>query len=388
MEINIAERVKFTEEYYFAKKLREIEQLNKEGQQVINLGIGSPDLPPAEQVIHTLVNESQNKNTHGYQSYRGIAPFRQAIADWYDQHYHVHLDSEREILPLLGSKEGIMHICMTYLQEGDDCLIPNPGYPTYQSAVKISGARPLAYSLSPDNNWLPNLEQIEREYDMGRIKLMWLNYPHMPTGGQATPDFFKQLVAFAKRHQILLCNDNPYSFILTERPLSLLSIEGAMDCAIELNSFSKTFNMAGWRMGMLLANSQRINEIMRFKSNMDSGMYYAFQKAAVSALKLDTQWYENMNTVYAARRAQVFKILDRLNCTYDPKQVGLFVWAAVPQGVQDGYVLSDQILQLCQVFITPGGIFGSAGRSYIRISLCSSEETLQLALDRLKKLAH
>lgn len=384
MKTQIADRLKNTEEYYFSKKLSEIERLNRSGEKVINLGIGSPDLAPPLGAIETLIEEVQNPHNHAYQNYKGILPFRQAIADWYDRFYGVSLDSESEILPLMGSKEGIMHICMTYLQEGDECLIPNPGYPTYQSAVRLSGAEAVFYELNEAGNWLPNLEELEK-LNLDKVKIMWINYPHMPTGGNATPAFFEKLIAFAKKHQILICHDNPYSFIMTEKPSSILSIPGAKEVAIELNSLSKTFNMAGWRMGMLLTTKERILEILRFKSNMDSGMFLPLQKAAIQALSVGKEWYEDLNKIYKKRRTKVFELLDLLDCKYNTEQVGLFVWASIPASYTDGYALSDQVLNASRVFITPGGIFGTAGDKYVRVSLCSDESVFSSAIQRLKE---
>ncbi len=384
MKNQIADRLKNTEEYYFSKKLREIDQMNLQGKRVLNLGIGSPDLPPPSVVVEALVKEAQIPTNHGYQNYKGILPFRQAIADWYGRHYGVSLNPETEVLPLMGSKEGIMHICMTYLQEGDECLIPNPGYPSYQSAVRISGAKPLFYELSEESNWLPDLDQLEM-LNLDKVKMMWINYPHMPTGGTASIDFFEKLIAFAEKNQILICHDNPYSFIMTKKPFSLLSIPGALEVALELNSFSKTFNMAGWRMGMLLASEERVSQILRFKSNMDSGMFLPLQKAAIKALSVGEEWYKNLNEIYRKRRVKVFELLDLFGCTYNKNQVGLFVWASIPERYPDGYALSDEVLHSAHVFITPGGIFGSAGNRYIRISLCSDEAVLDLALQRQRE---
>jgi aspartate/methionine/tyrosine aminotransferase len=384
MKNQIADRLKNTEEYYFSKKLREIDKMNLEGERVLNLGIGSPDLAPPLAVVETLVKEAQNPANHGYQNYKGILPFRQAIADWYNRFYGVSLNAETEILPLMGSKEGIMHICMTYLQEGDECLIPNPGYPSYQSAVRISGAKPLFYDLNEEGNWLPDLKQLE-QLNLDKVKMMWVNYPHMPTGGAASLDFFEELIAFAKKHQILICHDNPYSFIMTEKPLSLLSIRGAKEVAIELNSLSKTFNMAGWRMGMLLASEERVSQVLRFKSNMDSGMFLPLQKAAIEALSIGEEWYKDLNEIYRKRRLKVFELLDLLGCSYNKNQVGLFVWASIPERYYDGYALSDEVLHSARVFITPGGIFGTAGNRYVRISLCSDEAALDLAIQRQKE---
>ncbi len=383
MEIEVAKRLQHTGEYYFSKKLREIDEMNKNGAQVISLGIGSPDLPPHPEVIHVLQEQSALSNTHGYQSYKGAPALRQAMADWYDRYYHVSLNPNTEILPLMGSKEGIVHICMTYLEEGDQALIPNPGYPAYASAVQISGAELISYELKAENNWIPDLAALEKE-DLSKVKLMWINYPHMPTGALATIEFFERVIEFGRKHNILICHDNPYSFILNDQPLSILSVEGALDVAIELNSLSKSSNMAGWRIGMLIANQARIDEILRFKSNMDSGMFLPAQLAAAKALQLDKSWYTQLNDSYRQRREKVYQIMDYLGCQYDKNQVGLFVWAKIPSTVKDSYALSDEVLYKAQVFITPGGIFGSAGEQYVRISLCAKPEILDQALDRLK----
>lgn len=383
MRIEVAKRLQHTEEYYFSKKLREIDELNKQGFNVINLGIGSPDLPPHPSVIETLNHYASLPNTHAYQNYKGIPALRNAIAAWYKKFYDADINPETEVLPLIGSKEGIMHVCMTYLQEGDEVLIPNPGYPTYSAAVRLTGAKEIYYTLTEENKWLPDLEELGKQ-DLSNVKIMWINYPHMPTGAQAHQTFFQELVSFAKKHNILICHDNPYSFILTDQPSSLMSVEGAKDVAIELNSFSKSSNMAGWRVGMLIGNQERVNEILRFKSNMDSGMFLPLQMAAVKALALDKDWYDDLNNIYKARRVKVYALLDLLNCIYDIHHVGMFVWAKIPQQYEDGYQLSDKILSESAVFITPGGIFGSAGNSYIRVSLCTPEEKLQEAIDRIK----
>lgn len=382
MEIDVAKRLQQTEEYYFSKKLREVDEMRKRGAQVINLGIGSPDLPPHPTVIETLENQASLPGTHGYQSYKGAPQLRQAIADWYQTYYRVSLDPDREVLPLIGSKEGIVHICMTYLQEGDEALIPNPGYPAYGSAVKVAGATPVPYELKPENNWLVDLDALGQT-DLSRVKLMWVNYPHMPTGSSANPEFFERLIAFGKKHRILICHDNPYSFILNDSPRSLLEVSGALDVAIELNSLSKSSNMAGWRIGMLMGRADRIAQIMRFKSNMDSGMFLPLQLAAVKALQLDSSWYNQLNQTYRQRREKVYQILDLLGCSYRTDQVGLFVWAHVSKQYQDGFELSDEILYQKHVFITPGGIFGSAGAPYIRISLCAEESVYLEVINRL-----
>ncbi len=385
MEIQVAKRLQHTEEYYFSKKLREIDEMNKAGAQVINLGIGSPDLPPHPEVVKVLSEQAALSNTHGYQNYKGAPALRQAMADWYARYYAVNLDANTEILPLIGSKEGIVHICMTYLQEGDEVLIPNPGYPAYTSAVRITGATPVPYILTQENNWLVDFEALE-QLDLSKVKMMWINYPHMPTGALANKEFFEKVIAFGQKYNILICHDNPYSFILNDSPESIMAIEGAKEVAIELNSLSKSSNMAGWRVGMLVANETRIGEILRFKSNMDSGMFLPLQLAAAKALSLDKSWYTQLNEEYAQRRKKVFEIMDLLNCQYDLNQVGLFVWAKVPSNYKDSYELSDKILYDAKVFITPGGIFGSAGEKFIRISLCANKDTLEKAITRIKEI--
>jgi len=383
MHIEVAQRLQHTEEYYFSKKLREIDEMNKRGAKVINLGIGSPDLPPHPDVIRVLTEEAGKDNTHGYQSYRGAPVLRDAMSEWYARYYAVAVNPQTEILPLIGSKEGIVHICMTYLQDGDEVLIPNPGYPAYSSAVRVSGATGISYELCAENNWYPDFAELEKR-DLSKVKMMWINYPHMPTGTAATMALFEQIIAFGRKHNILIYHDNPYSFILNDKPLSILSIPGALEVAIELNSLSKSSNMAGWRIGMLVANESRINEILRFKSNMDSGMFLPMQLAAATALRLDSSWYTELNTVYTQRRAKVFKIMDLLQCDYDPEQVGLFVWAKIPDNYTDSYELCDKVLYEANVFITPGGIFGSGGNNYIRISLCAKEEVFDQAIARIK----
>lgn len=384
LNIDVASRLNGIGEYYFSQKLREIDGLNKAGKNIINLGIGSPDLPPHEVVVKTLNEESEKANQHGYQNYKGSPVFRNAIAVWYKKWYNVTVDADTEILPMIGSKEGIMHICMTYLNAGDAVLIPNPGYPTYRSAAKIAGATLIEYSLKEENNWFPDFDALE-QMDLKKTKLMFVNYPHMPTGQLPTTDLFIKLVAFAKKHQILLVHDNPYSFILNDKPMSLLSVPGAMEVAIELNSLSKSHNMAGWRIGMLVGAKQRIEEVLRFKSNMDSGMFLPVQLAAAKAMQLGADWQESVNKIYSARREKVVELLHLLKCTFDVKQAGLFMWAAIPDNYKDGYEMADEILYQSNVFITPGGIFGDAGDKYIRISLCSSEEKLEEAITRIRK---
>lgn len=380
-----AKRLDGIGEYYFATKLREIDDLNRQGKQVISLGIGSPDLPPHPEVIRTLQEAAARPDTHAYQNYKGAPVLRKAMADWYATWYKVSLDPDSEILPLIGSKEGIMHICMTYLNEGDKALIPDPGYPTYSSAVRLAGGIPVPYALTQARGWEPDWDALEA-MDLKNVKLMWVNYPHMPTGQKASKALFEKLVDFGRRHGILICHDNPYSFILNKEPLSLLSVEGARDVALELNSLSKAQNMAGWRVGMLLGAKERIGEVMRFKSNMDSGMFLPLQLAAARALELGADWYESLNAVYERRRVKVFELLDLLGATYDKEQVGMFAWAAVPEGYADGYALSDAVLYGANVFITPGGIFGDQGKGYIRVSLCCTEERIQQAMDRIKSM--
>ncbi len=383
MQIDVAKRLQHTEEYYFSKKLREIDELNKQGARVINLGIGSPDLPPHPEVIETLNTNAQLPNVHGYQNYKGAPALRQAVADWYQRYYNATFNPNTEILPLIGSKEGIVHICMTYLQEGDQALIPNPGYPAYAAAVRLSGAEAITYNLTQEQNWLIDLNELKKQ-DLSKVKLMWINYPHMPTGASAPDAFYQELIQFAKEHNILICHDNPYSFILTDTPKSIMSIPGAKDVAIELNSLSKSSNMAGWRIGVLVGAEERINQVLRFKSNMDSGMFLPVQLAAAKALQLDASWYADLNKIYAERSQQVYEIMDLLDWAYQKDQVGLFVWARIPEKYEDGYALSDAVLERSRVFITPGGIFGDKGDQYIRISLCATVEVLKESIQRIK----
>jgi len=387
--INIAERLQGVGEYYFSKKLREIEELNKQGRNVINLGVGSPDQAPHPDVIRTLQEESAKPNVHAYQSYKGSPILRDAFARWYQQWYGVQLDAASEILPLIGSKEGIMHICMTYFEKGTAVLVPNPGYPTYASAVKLSGATPLYYDLKEENKYQPDFNQLENlireasKFPQG-IKGLFVNYPHMPTGQRGSKETFWQLIAFARNHDILICHDNPYSFILNDEPLSLLSVEGAKDVVLELNSLSKSHNMAGWRVGVLCGAKERIDEVLRFKSNMDSGMFLPVQLAAAKALSLDKSWYEKVNDVYRRRREKAYELLDVLECDSSRDQSGMFLWAKVPARFKDAYELSDEVLYNKNVFITPGGIFGSAGEKYVRVSLCATEERIVEAILRVR----
>ena len=378
-----AKRLDGIGEYYFSQKLREIDDMNKAGKQVINLGIGSPDLPPHPDVIKTLHEEALKPNQHGYQNYKGSPVLRNAISMWYKKWYDVELNADTEILPLIGSKEGIMHICMTYINEGDIVLIPNPGYPTYSAAAKIAGGKIVEYNLKEENNWFPDFEEIEKS-DLKKAKLMFVNYPQMPTGKLPTKELFIQLVAFAKKHDILIVHDDPYSFILNDTPMSLLNVDGAKDVVIELNSLSKSHNMSGWRIGMLVGAKDKIADVLRFKSNMDSGMFLPMQLAAAKALELGQDWHDEVNKVYRARRKKGFELLELLNCSFDKSQGGLFVWASIPAKYKDGYELSDKVLHGSNVFITPGGIFGSAGNKYVRISLCATEQKIEEAIQRMK----
>lgn len=385
-----AKRLDGIGEYYFSQKLREIDELNKQGKQIINLGIGSPDLPPHPDVIKTLQEESLKPTVHGYQSYKGSIVLRKAMSDWYKKWYNVELNADTEILPLIGSKEGIMHICMTYFEEGVSVLVPNPGYPTYSSAVKISGATALYYDLKEENNYAPDFEQLEQlvqqasVFPLKGVRGLFVNYPQMPTGQLPDRKLFEQLVAFGRKTGILIIHDNPYSFILNEQPMSLLSIDGAKDCVVELNSLSKSQNMAGWRVGMLSGAKERIDEVLRFKSNMDSGMFLPLQLAAATALNLGKDWYDGVNNIYRERREKVFELLDLLKCVYSKDQAGMFVWAKIPAKYKTGYELSDEVLYNSNVFITPGGIFGNAGDGYIRVSLCAPVERFEQAIKRIQ----
>ena len=384
MKIELASRLNGIGEYYFSKKLSEIVELNKQGDAVINLGIGSPDMPPHPSVIETLQTEAAKPNVHAYQSYKGADVLRNAFAAWYKKWYGVELNPATEILPLIGSKEGIMHICMTYLNEGDEALIPNPGYPTYRSAVQLTGGKCVEYELKEENNWLIDFDELEKK-DLSKVKLMWVNYPQMPTGQLPTKELFEKLVAFGKKHTILICHDNPYSFILNETPMSLLGVEGAKEVVIELNSLSKSHNMAGWRVGVLCGAKERVDEVLRFKSNMDSGMFLPLQFAAAKALGLEKDWYDEVNKVYKSRRKKAYELLDILGCSYSKEQVGMFLWARIPEKNKDSYELCDEVLYKARVFITPGGIFGSAGEKFLRVSLCSPEEKFEASIERIKK---
>lgn len=384
-EIQPATRISNVQEYYFSVKLKEIAQMNAQGTDVINLGIGSPDLPPAKEVTDTLAREAAKADVHGYQPYVGIPQLREAFVGWYRRWYNVDLNPANEILPLIGSKEGIMHISMAFINEGDAVLVPNPGYPTYSSVSKLVGARIISYSLSEGNGWQPDFDALEAQHSAGEIdlysvKLMWCNYPNMPTGANGSMELFEKLVAFGKKYNIIICHDNPYSFILNDNPQSILEVEGAKDICIELNSMSKSHNMPGWRIGMLASNRQFVEWILRVKSNMDSGMFRPMQLAAVEALNMPKEWYVQMNRVYAARKALAQAILEKVGAQVAPGQVGMFLWGKV---AGKGVEICDDVLYKAKVFITPGFIFGSNGENYIRISLCANEQTLQRALERI-----
>lgn len=384
IEIRPSHRMDCIKEYYFSKKNREIAELRKQGRDIISLGIGSPDMPPHQRVIDRLASEAQRPDVHAYQPYNGSDLLREAYAAWYEKWYNVKLNPKTEVLPLLGSKEGIMHICMAFLDAGDKVLVPNPGYPTYRAAVTLAGGDVVEYHLNESTDFYPDFEAIEKE-DLSRVKLMFVNYPNMPTGTLPTVELFEKLVAFAQKHNILLVHDNPYSFVRNNLQLSLLSIPGAWDVAIEMNSTSKGHSMAGWRVGVVVGRSEWIADILRFKSNMDSGMFFPVQAAAAEALALDNEWFDELNTTYYAREAAGYALLDALGCEYRKNQAGLFVWAKIPASFEgDCFAFSDKVLDECDVFVTPGGIFGSEGEHYIRISLCMPKERLAEAAERVK----
>ena len=379
--ITTANRLHSVEEYYFSSKLREVRQLISEGKPIINMGIGSPDLAPSKAVIEAIQNAMHDNNAHQYQSYQGLPELRKAMSDFYQNNFNVTADFNSEILPLMGSKEGILHISMAFLNEGDQVLIPNPGYPTYSSVTKLVGAEAVFYDLTESNNWEPDFDAMEG-LDLSKVKMMWLGYPHMPTGATGSLQLFEKAVTFAKKHHILLVNDNPYSFVLNDNYLSILQVEGAKDVALELNSLSKTFNMAGWRVGMVLGNKDLIDAVLKVKSNMDSGMFYGIQKGAIEALKSDKSWFEQQNKIYNERRELTFKLAEKLGCTFDRNSVGLFVWAKLPNGIASAEKFIDSILYDKSIFITPGTIFGSNGEGYIRFSLCVPAEKVQEAINR------
>ena len=376
-----AKRLDTVQEYYFSTKLREVARLAAAGKPIINMGIGSPDLQPPVKVLEAIQGSLMDVNAHKYQSYQGLPELRNAISNFYKDKFKVISNPDDEVLPLMGSKEGIMHISMAFLNEGDKVLIPNPGYPTYTSVTKLVGAVPLFYDLNASNNWQPNFEELEKQ-NLTDVKIMWVNYPHMPTGTKALKETFKKLIAFGNKHQILIINDNPYSFILNDTPMSILEVEGAKEIALELNSLSKTFNMAGWRVGMLLGNATHIKEVLKVKSNMDSGMFYGIQKGAIQALQLSDDWFLDQNKIYQERRDLIWQLADQLDCTYDRNSTGLFVWAKIPKGKKATEV-TDAILYDKDIFITPGTVFGSQGEGYIRFSLCVTSAIIKKAISRI-----
>ena len=383
--IRPANRLNSVSEYYFSKKLREIDELKAQGKDVLNLGIGNPDLPPSKETIEALCTEAHKPDVHGYQSYIGIPELRNGFAAWYKKWYNMELNPKTEIQPLIGSKEGILHITLAFVNPGEGVLVPNPGYPTYSSASRICEANIISYNLDENNNWEPDFEELEK-MDLSNVKLMWVNYPNMPTGAKASMELFEKLVAFGKKHSIVICNDNPYSFILNENKLSILSVEGAKDICIELNSMSKSHNMAGWRMALLASNEQFVKWVLNVKSNIDSGMYRPMMVAAAKALENSDDWHNEMNQVYARRRELAFQIMDMLECRYDKNQVGLFVWGKIADKWEDAGEIADKILYEKSVFITPGFIFGDGGKRFLRISLCSPESMLKETLNRIQSL--
>jgi len=381
--IEPARRTQAVNEYYFSKKLKEIDGMNERGLDVINLGVGSPDLPPAEDAIEVLCRSAHQADTHGYQPYIGIPELRRAFADWYKKWYRVDLNPNTEIQPLIGSKEGILHISLAFLNTGDGVLVPNPGYPTYSSVSNLVEAQIIPYDLKEENQWQPDFNALEK-IDLSNVKLMWVNYPHMPTGAPATKELYQQLVDFGRKHNIIICNDNPYSFILNDHPMSILEIEGAKEICIEMNSLSKSQNMPGWRMAMLASNPQFVQWILKVKSNIDSGQYKPMMLAAARALQAPKEWYDRMNRIYRQRRKIAETMMETLHCWFDSKQSGMFLWGKIPPEYENSEVLADEILYKARVFITPGSIFGSNGNNYIRISLCCKDEQLQEALIRIK----
>ncbi|NOZ07408.1 MAG: aminotransferase class I/II-fold pyridoxal phosphate-dependent enzyme [FCB group bacterium] len=381
--IEPARRLSDFKEYYFSGKLQEIDRLNRAGKDIINLGIGNPDRMPPSVSLKTLQREITKEDAHGYQPYRGTEPLRTAMAKWYRRIYGISLNADREILPLMGSKAGILHISMAFLNPGDEVLIPDPGYPAYSSVTKMVGAVPRYFSLNPEVKWQPEFSELEK-LDLSRVKLMWLNYPNMPTGASASENLFSQAVEFGRRNGVLICHDNPYSLILNDSPLSILSVSGARQVAVELNSLSKSHNMAGWRIGMAVSDEKKIGFIQTVQSNMDSGMFRPLQLGAASALDCGREWYDRQNNIYQQRQKIAFQILDVLHCTYDKPQSGLFVWARIPSEFADSEAYSEYILKTCDTFLCPGHIFGTRGKNYIRLSLCSSRQVLRRALGRVQ----
>ncbi len=385
-KIQPADRLANVSEYYFSRKLKEVAQMNAEGKNVISLGIGSPDMPPSEVTVDVLCEQARRADVHGYQPTVGIPELRTAMADWYKRWYNVDLDPATEIQPLIGSKEGILHVTLAFVNPGDQVLVPNPGYPTYTSLNKILGSDIVNYNLREDNGWQPDFEELE-QMDLSRVKLMWTNYPNMPTGANATMELYEKLVAFARRHNIVIVNDNPYSLILNRKPLSILNVEGAKECCIEFNSMSKSHNMPGWRVGLLASNAQFIQWVLKIKSNIDSGTFRPMQLAAAEAYRNTPEWHEEANIhVYDRRRKLAEEIMTTLGCTFDPNQVGMFLWGRIPESCNDVEDLTEKVLHEARVFITPGFIFGTNGKRYIRISLCAKEEKLAEALQRIRQI--
>lgn len=379
--ITTADRLNSVQEYYFSKKLREVNQMISLGKPVINMGVGSPDLLPHFLVVEAIQNSMNDKKAHEYQSYQGLPELRKAMSEFYQNQFNVSMDFASEVLPLMGSKEGIMHVSMAFLNKSDEVLIPNPGYPTYSAVTELVQAKPIFYDLIEENNWMPDFEALEK-LDLSKVKMMWVCYPHMPTGVNATIDVFEKLITFGKKHHILIVNDNPYSFILNDNPMSIFQVEGAKEVALELNSLSKSFNMSGWRVGMILGKSEFISAILKVKSNMDSGMFYGIQKGAIQALSLDKKWFESQNEIYKKRRDLLCQLVQKLGCTYQTSSVGLFIWAKLPNDSLSAEVFIDNLLMDKNIFITPGTIFGSNGEGYIRFSLCIEEEKIKEALTR------
>jgi len=383
-----ADRLASVSEYYFSKKLKEVAQMNAEGKDVISLGIGSPDMPPSRETIETLCNNAHDPNGHGYQPYVGIPELRKGFAAWYQRWYGVELNPNTEIQPLIGSKEGILHVTLAFVNPGEQVLVPNPGYPTYTSLSKILGAEVINYDLKEEDGWMPDFEALEK-MDLSRVKLMWTNYPNMPTGQTPTLELFERIVAFGAEHNILIVHDNPYSFVRNKNRLSIFQVPGAKEVALELNSLSKGHSMAGWRVGVLLGKAEWIKDVLTFRSNMDSGMFYPIQAAAATALGLGEEWFTQLNEIYYAREKQAYALLDALGCKYRPGQAGLFVWAELPEDYEgDSFQFSDEVMEKCDVFLTPGAIFGSEGKRYIRITLCCPAELLEKAANAIKERFH
>ena len=386
--VNPADRLSAVQEYYFSRKLKEVAKLNAEGKDIISLAIGSPDMPPSDQTIDRLCAVARDAGAHGYQPTMGTPELRQAMASFYNRWYGVELNPSDEILPLIGSKEGILHITLAFVNPGEKVLVPNPGYPTYTSLSRILGAEIVNYNLKEDNAWQPDFDELNR-MDLSGVKLMWTNYPNMPTGGNARRETYERLVEFARTNNIVVVNDNPYSLILNENPMSLLQIPGAKDCCIELNSMSKSHNMPGWRVGMCASNSTFISWILKIKSNIDSGTFRGIQLAAAEAYFTNTpEWHREANIeTYRRRRAIAEQIMTELGCTYDASQVGMFLWGRIPDKYSDVEQLTERVLHEARVFITPGFIFGSNGSRYVRISLCAKDEKMKEALQRIKNIS-